>query len=43
VALAPGVLAEPVSLRGDGWTLELPAGWKVAARGESLLLTPPAR
>jgi hypothetical protein len=43
VALAPGVLAEPVSLRGDGWTLELPAGWKVAAQGESLLLTPPAR
>lgn len=40
VQLAPGVLTAPLSLRGDGWALELPAGWTVAADGESLVLSP---
>lgn len=42
VQLTPGPLAAPLSLQGDGWTLVLPAGWVVSAKGNSLVLTPPA-
>lgn len=41
VQLAPGPLAAPVALQGDGWTLALPAGWIVRPDGGSLVLTPP--
>lgn len=41
VHLNIGPLAAPLSLRGDGWTLALPAGWVVSADGSSLILTPP--
>lgn len=40
VTLAPGPLAAPISLHGDGWSLTLPAGWVVRAEGSSLVLTP---
>lgn len=40
VHLAPGPLAAPVSLQGDGWTLTLPAGWIVSSEGSSLVVAP---
>ena len=43
VQLAPGPLAAPLSLQGDGWTLTLPVGWVVSADGSSLVLTPPVQ
>lgn len=39
--LTLGVLGAPLSLRGDGWSLELPAGWQVSADGDSFVLSPP--
>jgi hypothetical protein len=43
VQLTPGPLAAPLSLHGDGWTLELPAGWVVSAEGDSFVLSPPGK
>lgn len=43
VQLTAGALAAPVSLHGDGWTLELPAGWQVSTEGDSFVLTPPEK
>lgn len=39
--LAPGALAEARRWEGEGWSLALPAGWTVAAQGESWVVTPP--
>lgn len=41
--VAPGVLAEPLVLQGDGWTLTLPAGWTIARSGTRVEARPPAR
>ena len=38
-----GVLTAPLELKGDGWTLRLPAGWNVEPSGGSWIVTPPAR
>ena len=42
VAPRAGVLAAPVEWRGDGWTLRLPAGWRVEQDGRNWLVLPPA-
>lgn len=39
--LEPGPLPARTELRGDGWTLVLPAGWTVAADGASRVVAPP--
>lgn len=41
-AIAPGTLAEPLVLEGDGWRLTLPAGWRVTRVGTRLEVRPPA-
>lgn len=41
VQLFTGQLTAPLSLQGDGWTLELPVGWVVSAEGDSFILSPP--
>lgn len=37
-----GVLSARLRLRGRGWSLTLPAGWKVTPDGSSWVATPPA-
>lgn len=41
VQLEPGTVAEPRVIEGDGWTLTLPAGWRVTRTGGRVEVRPP--
>ena len=40
--LEPGALAEPRTIEGEGWTLTLPAGWRLTRVGSRVEVRPPA-
>jgi len=40
-ALEPGTVAERRVIAGDGWTLTLPAGWRITRVGKRLEVRPP--
>jgi hypothetical protein len=39
--LVPGVVKQPTTIKGTGWTLVLVPGWTIRADGSSMVVTPP--